>query len=110
MGDLFDSDRGPFQAIFGDNASANPVLVMSIVLVIFIILIIAAMRILKKDKGRGEMTDEELEKDRARFDDRMHKQAAFDGKDYVPERARAAEAAEIAEADRVFGRKKDSDN
>ena len=105
MADLLNSEKGPFQMIFGDNASANPNIVFPLVLAAFAVLIFIAFRILSKDKGRSDMTDEELEKDRAKHDKRMQKQAALDGKDYVPERARATEAEEIAEAKRRSGKK-----
>jgi len=93
--------------LFGDDASVNPMIVLPIALVVFVILVIIAMRIIMKDKGKGEMTEEELKKDRALLDERMERDAAYWGQVYVPERARVAEAAEIAEANRRYGPKND---
>ena len=90
--------------MFGDDASANPNIVFPIVIVAFVVLIIIAFRIIMKDKGKSEMTEEELEKDRARLDGRMQKEAEFMGEKYDPELARAAEAREIAEANRRTGK------
>ena len=91
--------------LFGDDASADPMIVIPIAFAVFVILIIIAMRILMKDKGKAEMTEEELENDRALTDSKMEKEAAYMGMEYKPEIARAAEAAEIAEANRRYGKK-----
>ena len=105
MVEILKSDKGPFQILFGDDASANPNIVFPIVLVVFVILVVWAMRVALNDKGKSEMTEEELEKDRVLLDDRMRKQAALAGEEYDPAKARAVEAAEIAEANRRFGKK-----
>ena len=107
MVDLWGNEKGPFQVLFGDDASLDPKILIPIMSVVFVVLIIIALRIIISDKGRSEMTEEELAKDRARFDERMEKRAKFEGKEYIPERARAAEAAEIAEANKRYGRKPD---
>ena len=104
LGELMKGESGPIQMLLGEGTSSDPMIVIPIALAAFVILIILAFRILLKDKGKSEMTEEELEKDRALFDGRMRQSAAFEGKDYVPERARAVEAAEIAEANRRYGR------
>ena len=105
MGEILDNEKGPFQVLFGDDASADPMIVFPIVLVVFVVLMILAMRIILKDKGKSEMTEEELKRDRELFDSQMRKQAEFAGEEYVPERARAVESAEIAEAKRRYGKK-----
>ena len=107
MGELLDNEQGPFQMLFGDDASADPRIVLPIALAVFVILIILAMRIMMKDKGKSEMSEEELAKDRAMLDRRMEKQAEYEGKDYKPEQARVVEAAEIAEANRRYGKSAD---
>ena len=104
MQEILNNDRGPFQVLFGDDASLNPAIVLPIATAVFVALIILALRIILKDKGKSEMSAEELEKDQALFDKRMGKQAAYEGKEYIPELARAKEAAEIAEAKRRYGR------
>jgi len=104
MLDILKNDKGPFQVLFGDDASADPNIVFPIVIVVFVVLIIIAFRIILNDKGKSEMTEEELEEDRKRFDSRMQKSAEFEGKEYRPELARAAETAEIAEANRRYGK------
>jgi len=104
MHEILNNDKGPFQMLFGDDASANPLIVLPIAFAVFVVLIIIAMRILLKDKGKAEMTEEELEKDRALTDIKMEKEAAYKGVEYKPEIARAAEAAEIAEAKRRYGK------
>ena len=98
MQDILSGERGPFQMLFGDDASLSPTIVLPVIGVIFVVLIIIAVRVALKDKGKSEMSEEELEKDRALLDDQMERTAAFDGKEYIPERARAAEAKEITEA------------
>ena len=105
MLDILNGEKGPFQMLFGDDASLSPTFILPIIGVVFVVLVIIAMRVIVKDKGKGEMTEEELEKDRALYDGRMERQAAFDGKEYIPELARAAEAAEIAEAKRRYRKK-----
>jgi len=105
MLDILNNEKGPFQVLFGDDASADPNIVFPIVLAVFAVLIILAFRIILNDKGRSEMTEEELEEDRKRFDNRMQKSAEFEGREYRPELARAAESAEIAEANRRYGSK-----
>jgi len=105
MTEILNNDKGPFQILFGDDASANPNIVFPIVLVVFVILIVIAFRIIMKDKGKSEMTDEELKKDRERLDTRMQKEATFMGEEYDPNLARAAEKKEIAEANRRSGKK-----
>ena len=79
----------PIQEFFGEDASASPAIVLPIVLAVFVICIIMIMRTLLKDKGKSEMTEEELEQDRAIFDTMMHRKAENEGYEYVPERARA---------------------
>ena len=110
MGEILKNDKGPFQVLFGDDASANPNIVFPIVIVIVVALLIWAMRVALNEKGKGEMTEEELEKDRAILDARMEKQAEFAGEEYDPAKARVTEAVEIAEANRRFGRKPDKGN
>ena len=104
MLDILNGDKGPFQMLFGEDASLNPAFILPIIGVVFVVLVIIAMRVIINDKGRSEMSEEELEKDRALYDGRMERQAAFDGKEYVPDLARAAEANEIAEAKRRYGK------
>ena len=104
MTDILNTEKGPLQALFGDDASVNPMIILPIAFAVVVILLILAIRIILNDKGRSEMTEEELEKDRALFDKKMEKEAAYKGQVYVPERARAAEAAEIAEAKRRYGK------
>ena len=93
-------ERGPFQVIFGEDASLSPVIVLPIALVVFVVFVIIALRLVLKDKGKSEMTAEELEEDRALFDARMQRQADYNGTEYIPELARVAEAEEISEANR----------
>ena len=104
MSEILKNDKGPFQVLFGDDASADPNIVFPIVIVIVAVLLIIALRIVLNDKGRSEMTEEELKKDRAILDSRMEKQAEFAGEEYDPVKARLAEAAEIAEANRRYGK------
>jgi len=104
--DILNSDKGPFQKLFGDDASADPMIVLPIVLIVFVVLIIIALRIVLKDKGKSEMSAEELEKDRELLDKRMQKEAEYKDIEYVPELARIAETEEIAEANRRYGRTK----
>ena len=104
MSVFFNSDRGIIQAFFGDDASLDPGFVLPVVGIIFVFLVILAFRILLKDKGRNEMTPEELERDRALFDGRMEKQAALAGKEYVPELARAAEESDLRDAESRLGK------
>jgi len=104
MTDILNNEKGPFQNLFGDDASADPMIVLPIAFIVFVVMIIIALRIILKDKGKSDMTQEELEKDRALLDARMEKEAEFNGVDYIPERARAAEAADIAEAKRRIGK------
>jgi len=104
MVDMLNSERGPIQVLFGDDAVGNPMVVVPIVFAAFVILIILAFRIISKDKGKSEMTEEELAKDRDLFDERMKLEAVHRGETYLPEVARAVEAKEIAEAKRRYGR------
>ena len=107
MVDILNSDRGPFQVVFGDDASADPRIVIPIVFAVFVLLLFIAFRVILKDKGKSEMTEEELEKDRALFDDPMRKHAEMMGEVYDTERVRAIEARDIAEAKRRNSKKPD---
>ena len=109
MSDILTDERGPFQILFGDDASLDPMIVLPIVLIVFVALMIIAIRILLKDKGKSEMSDEELEKDRALLDARMRKDAEYRGKEYRPELARSVEREEIAEANRRYGKPKNKE-
>ena len=104
MVDILKNDKGPFQVLFGEDASASAAIVVPIVFIVIIVLIILAFRIILNSKGRSQMTEEELKIDQALVDDRMRKQAEFTGEEYVPERARAQEQEEINEAKRRWGR------
>jgi len=108
--DILNSDKGPFQNLFGDDASADPMIVLPIAFIVFVVMIIIALRIILKDKGKSEMSMEELEKDRELLDKRMRKDAEYNGRTYVPELARIAETEEIAEANRRYGRTKAPEN
>lgn len=107
MVDILNSEKGPFQAVFGDDASADPMIVIPIVFAVFALLLFIAFRVLLKDKGKSEMTEEELEKDRALFDDPMRKHAEMMGEVYDVEKARAIEARDIAEAKRRYDKNPD---
>ena len=98
MSNMWNQGKGPFQMLFGDNASADPNVVLPIAMTVVIVLFAVAVIIILRSKGKSEMTEEELERDRASFDLRMSKQAKYVGEDYVPERARVQEAKEIAAA------------
>jgi|GEM_PF-2449303 len=91
------------ERLFGENSSGDPRIVIPVVFVAFVILIVIAFRLIIKDKGKSDMTEEELEKDRELLDKQLYKRAEYLGEEYVPERAREAEAAEIAEARRRHG-------
>ena len=104
MTEILNNEKGPFQVLFGDDASVDPMIVIPIAFAVFVVLIIIAIRIIMKDKGKSEMTEGELEKDRALLDRKMEKEAAYKGVEYLPERARAVEAADIAEAKRRYGK------
>ena len=106
MVDIINDDRGPFQKLFGDDASLDPMIVLPIAFAVFVVLMIIAIRILLKDKGKSEMNEQELEKDRALLDARMQKDAEYRGAEYKPELAREAERKEIAEANRRYGKPK----
>jgi hypothetical protein len=108
--EILNNDKGPFQVLFGDDASADPNIVFPIVIAVFVIMVVIALRITLKDKGKSEMSEDELEKDRALLDDRLRQQAAFLGEEYKPERARAKEAEEIAEANRRIGGQQNKGN
>jgi hypothetical protein len=98
MLDLLNGDKGPFQVLFGDDASADPNVVFPIVAVLVVVMFIVALRIILKSKGKSEMTEEELKADQGLFDGYMEKQAVIEGKEYRPEVARALDAMEIAKA------------
>jgi len=98
MLEILNGEKGPFQLLFGDDASLDPNIVFPIIAVLFVIMLIVAFRIILKDKGKSEMTPEELKADQERFDEYMGKQAVMVGKEYRPEVARAIEAKEIARA------------
>ena len=104
MVDILKNEKGPFQVLFGEDASANAVIVVPIIFIVIIVLLIVALRIILNSKGRSQMTEEELAKDRELVDDRMRKQAEFVGEEYKPERARAKEQEEIDEARRRWGK------
>lgn len=104
MVDILENEKGPFQVLFGEDASASAAIVVPIIFVVIIVLIILALRIILNSKGRSQMTEEELKKDQALVDDRMRKQAEYAGEEYVPELARAKEQEEINEAKRRWGR------
>ncbi|MCL2110824.1 MAG: hypothetical protein FWH32_00945 [Clostridiales bacterium] len=70
MVDMLRSEIGPIQAMFGESASADPNIVLPVAFAVFFIMVFVAMRITLKDKGKSEMTKEELERDRA-FADRQ---------------------------------------
>ena len=103
MLDMLNMEKGPFQVLFGDDASADPRIVLPVVLVVFVVLIIIALRITFSDKGKSEMTQEELERDRKILDEPMARHAEMMGEKYDIERVRAIEAREIAEAKRRRG-------
>ena len=104
MVDILNNEKGPFQVLFGDDASASAAIVVPIVFIIIIVLIIVAFRIIFNSKGRSQMSEEELKADQELVDGRMRKQAEFVGEEYIPERAREKEQEEINEAKRRYGR------
>jgi hypothetical protein len=105
MVEILNNDKGPFQVLFGDDASADIKIVVPIVFGVIIALIIVAFVIVLKSKGRSEMTKEERKADQDLVDDRMRKQAALAGEVYVPDLARQQEQEEIDEAKRRWGRR-----
>ena len=104
MLDILNNEKGPFQVLFGDDASIDGTIVVPIIFVIIIGLLILALRVILNSKGRSQMTEEELKADQKLVDERMTKQAEFVGEEYIPERARAKEQEEINEAKRRWGR------
>jgi hypothetical protein len=104
MVEILNNEKGPFQVLFGDDASVDAKIVIPIVFGVIIALIIVAFVIILKSKGRSEMSEEERKADQELVDDRMRKQAALAGEEYVPELARQQEQEEIAEARRRWGR------
>jgi uncharacterized membrane protein len=104
MLEILNNEKGPFQVLFGDDASVDIRIVVPIVFAVIIVFLIIALRIILKDKGRSEMTEDELQADRILVDERMQKQAAFAGEVYKPELARQQEQEEINEAKRRWGR------
>ena len=104
MGDFFTGKNNPIEKLFGENSSGDPRVVLPIVLVAFIILIFIAFRLILADKGKSDMTEEELAKDRELFDDQLRRHAAIRGEEYVPEVARAIEKKDIEEARKRYGK------
>ncbi|MDR1815390.1 MAG: hypothetical protein LBR00_01740 [Clostridiales Family XIII bacterium] len=95
MTEILNNDKGPFQVLFGDDASADPNVVMPIVIAVVAVLLIVALRVTLRSKGRSEMSEEELAKDRKIFDGRMEMQARLAGEEYDPSKARAQEEFEM---------------
>ncbi|MDR0876358.1 MAG: hypothetical protein LBN12_09130 [Clostridiales Family XIII bacterium] len=106
MVEILNNEKGPFQVLFGDDASADINVVVPIVFGVVIVLIIVAFVTILKSKGRSDMTEEERKADQELVDERMRKQAALAGEVYVPDRARQQEQEEIDEARRRWGRTK----
>ena len=104
MLNILNNEKGPFQVLFGDDASVSSTFVVPIIFIVIVVLFILAMRIIFNSKGRSQMTEEELKADQKLVDARMSKQAEFAGEEYVPELARAKEQEEINEAKRRYGR------
>ena len=104
MLEILKNEKGPFQVLFGEDASASATIVVPIIFIVIIVLIIVAFRIIFSSKGRSQMSEDELKADQALVDARMSKQAEFAGEEYVPELARAKEQEEINEAKRRWGR------
>ena len=102
--DLFSGERGPFQILFGDDASLPAEIVIPVVGAVFIFLVVLAMRFILTDKGKSEMTEEELAADRAAFDARMQREADYKGVEYLPEKAREMEEEDMALARRMAGK------
>jgi len=97
---MLSGEKGPFQMLFGEDASLDPGIVIPIASVVFVVMMILGVRIALKDKGKSNMTEEELKADRALFDDQMERQATIEGRIYKPEVLREMEKKEIAEARR----------
>ena len=90
--------------VFGKDVSADPRIVIPILLAIFAVLIILAMRAVLKDKGKSEMSDDELAKDRALLRDSLAKEAALRGREVNTELLMSIEAKEIAAGKRISGK------
>jgi septal ring-binding cell division protein DamX len=95
MLEILNNEKGPFQVLFGDDASVDPNIVFPIVSIIIVALLIIAVRVALNSRGKSELTEEELEADQAFFDAQMEKQAAFAGETYEPEKARENDEMEM---------------
>ena len=78
-----DIGGNPLEAIFGENASAPPILLPILGSAVFILIIIMVFVTLRS-KGRSEMTDEEREADIKLHADNMQKKADALGDIYIP--------------------------
>ena len=78
-----DIGENPLEAIFGENASANPILLPILGGAVFVIIIIMIIFTLKS-KGRDDMTEEERQADIQLHADNMQKKADSLGDIYIP--------------------------
>ena len=105
--DIMDVARGEtnlLERVFGGNVSADPNVFIPIFLIVFFGLVFIALRIAFKDKGKSELTEEELEKDRAIWHDALAREAAFKGRKVNTELLMEIEAKEIKAGKRISGK------
>ena len=101
--DIITGETNIFESLFGENATGDPRIVLPIVTIVIIVCVIVVFRVIANDKGKGSMTEEELEKDRAVLHERLKKEAELAGKEFDIEKARAIEAEQILAAKRLRG-------
>ena len=110
MGEDFDiievirGETNLLDRIFGGNVSADPNVFVPIFLIVFFGLVFIALRITFKDKGKSEMTEDELEKDRIIWHDVLEKEAALKGRKVNTELLMELEAKEIKAGKRISGK------
>jgi len=110
MGEDFDiievirGETNLLDRIFGGNVSADPNVFVPIFLIVFFGLVFIALRITFKDKGKSEMTEDELEKDRSIWHDALEREAALKGRKVNTELLMQLEAKEIEAGKRISGK------
>ena len=110
MGEDFDimevirGETNLLERIFGGNVSADPNIFVPIFLIAFFGLVFIALRIVFKDKGKSEMTEDELEKDRSIWHDALEREAALKGRKVNTELLMQLEAKEIEAGKRISGK------
>jgi len=105
--DLFEVLRGEtnlLERILGGTVSADPRIAMPILLAVFFALVFICLRVVFKDKGKSEMSEEELEEDRAIFRGPLERHADFRGRKVNYDLLDTLEAEEIAKGKRLSGK------